>query len=169
MLTARIITPERLKHISETKYQLIDDVLDNVAQADKMFREEVVALASDLTLRGVLRECAHREIPQGWFSPESLPEHASPNDARKELDFKIKNRERVVLEGLGQLFGEAISPLQDAMPTLYCELNAMIKEADTEFKSRHNDSWSEAKLCSAGLEQNIRERLEELTAPPSCL
>lgn len=164
MLTARTITPEHLKHISEMKDQLIGDVLDNVARADKLFREEVVALASDLTLRGILRECAHREIPQGWFNPESLPEHASPNDALEELDFKIKNQKRVVEEGLGYLFGEAIIPLQDAMPTLYGELNAMIKEANTEFKSRRNDSCNEAKLYSAGLEQNIRERLEELTS-----
>lgn len=99
MLTPRTITPEHLKRISEMKDQLIDDVLDNVAQADKMFREEVVALASDLTLRSVLREYAYREIPQGWFNPESLPEHASPNDELEELEFKIKNRERVVEEG----------------------------------------------------------------------
>lgn len=169
MLTARTITPEHLKHISDTKYQLIGDVLDNVAQADKLFREEVVALASDLTLRGIIRECAHREIPQGWFNPEPLPEHASPNDALKELDFKINNRKRVVEEGLGHLFGEGIRPLQDAMPGLYDELTTMIKEADTEFKNRRKDSWSEAKLCSAALERNMRERLEELTAPPSCL
>lgn len=169
MLTPRTITPEHLKRISEMKDQLIDDVLDNVAQADKMFREEVVALASDLTLRSVLREYAYRAIPQGWFNPESLPEHASPNDELEELDFKIKNRKRVVEEGLGHLFGEAIRPLQDAMPGLHGELNAMIKEADTEFKSRRKDSWSEAKLCSAALEQKIRERLEELTYPPHCL
>lgn len=100
MLTPRTITPEHLKRISEMKDQLIDDVLDNVAQADKMFREEVVALASDLTLRSVLREYAYRKIPQGWFNPESLPEHASPNDELEELEFKIKNRERVVEGGL---------------------------------------------------------------------
>lgn len=166
MLTARTITPERLKHISGTKYQLIGDVLDNVAHADKLFREEVVALASDLTLRGILRECAYREIPQGWFNPESLPEHASPNDELEELEFKIKNRKRVVEEGLGHLFGEAIRPLQDMMPALYGELNTMIEEADTEFKNRRNDSWSDAKLCSAALERNMRERLEELASPP---
>jgi hypothetical protein len=165
MLTARTIIPERLKHISGTKYQLIGDVLDNVAQADKLFREEVVALASDLTLRGILRECAYKEIPLGWFNPEPLPEHASPNDELEELDFKIKNQKRVVEEGLGYLFGEAISPLQDAMPTLYGELNAMIKEADTEFKNRCNDSWGEGKLYSAALEQKIREQIEELTHP----
>lgn len=169
MLTARTITPEHLKRISEMKDQLIGDVLDNVAQADKLFREEVVALASALTLRGILRECAYREAQQGWFNPESLPEHASPNDELEELEFKIKNRERVVLEGLGHLFGEAISPLQNMMPGLYGELNAMIKKADTEFKSRRKDSWSEAKLCSAALERNMRERLAELTCPPSCL
>lgn len=164
MLTARIITPERLNRISETKYQLIGDVLDNVARADKLFREEVVALASDLTLRGILRECAHREAQQGWFNPEFLPAHASPNDVLKELDFKIANRKRVVEEGLGHLFGEAISPLQDAMPGLHDELTTIIEEADTEFKSRRKDSWSEAKLCSAALERNMRERLEELTS-----
>ena len=169
MLTARTITPEHLKYISKMKYQLIGDVLDNVARADKLFREEVVELASDVTLRGILRECAYREAQQGWFNPESLPEHASPNDELEELDFKIKNQKRVVEEGLGYLFGEAISPLQDAMPTLYGELNAMIKKADTEFKSRRKDSWSEAKLCSAALERNMRERLEELTYHPSCL
>lgn len=169
MLTARTITPERLKHISEMKYQLIGDVLDNVARADKLFREEVVALASDLTLRGILRECVYREAQQGWFNPEVLPEHTSPNDALKELDFKIVNRKRVVEEGLGHLFGEAIRPLQDMMPGLYDELTAIIEEADTEFKSRRNDSCNEAKLYSAGLERNIRERFEELTAPPHCL
>lgn len=169
MLTPRTITPEHLKCISEMKYQLIGDVLDNVARADKMFREEVVALASALTLRGILMECVYREAQQGWFNPEVLPEHTSPNDALKELDFKIVNRKRVVEEGLGHLFGEAISPLQDVMPALYGELNAMIKEADTEFKSRYSDSWSKAKLCSAALERNIRERLEVLTAPPHCL
>lgn len=169
MLTARTITPEHLKRISETKYQLIGDVLDNVARADKLFREEVVALASDVTLRGVLRECVYREAQQGWFNPESLPEHASPNEALNELDFKIKNQQRVVEKSFSHLFGEAIQPLQDVMPALHDELNAMIKEADTEFKSRRKDSWSEAKLCSAALEQKIRERLEELTAPPRCL
>ena len=99
MLTARTITPEHLKSISEMNDRLIGEVLDNVARADKLFREEVVALASDLTLRSVLREYAYREIPQGWFNPESLPEHASPNDELEELEFKIKNRERVVEEG----------------------------------------------------------------------
>lgn len=49
MLAPRIITPEHLKHISD---HLIGKVLDDVGQADKMFREEVVTLASDLTLRG---------------------------------------------------------------------------------------------------------------------
>ena len=166
MLTARTITPEHLKRISEMKDQLIDDVLDNVAQADKMFREEVVALASDLALRGVLRECAYREAQQGWFNPESLPEHASPNDELEELEFKIKNRKRVIEEGLGHLFGEAIRPLQDAMPALYGELNAMIREVEAAFKSRRKDSWSEAKLYSAALERNIRERLEALTSQP---
>lgn len=166
MLTARKITPERLKHISEMKYQLIGDVLDNVARADKLFREEVVALASDLTLRGILRECAYREAQQGWFNPESLPEHASPNEALEELDFKIKNRKRVIDEGLGHLFGEAIRPLQDTMPGLYGELNAMIREVEVAFKSRRKDSWSEAKLHSAALERNIRERLEPLTSQP---
>lgn len=169
MLTARTITPEHLKSISSMKDRLIGDVLNNVSRADKMFREEVVALASDLTLRGILRECAYREIPQGWFNPESLPEHASPNEALEELDFKIKNQERVVEDGLGHLFSEAISPLQDAMPALYGELLVMIEEADTEFKSRHNDSCNEAKLYSAALERNIRERLDKLTCPPSCL
>ena len=166
MLTARIITPEHLKRISEMKDQLIDDVLDNVARADKLFREEVVALASDLTLRGILRECAYREAQQGWFNPEVLPKHTSPNDALKELEFKIANRKRVVEEGLGHLFGEAIRPLQDMMPGLYDELTAIIEEADTEFKSRRKDSWSEAKLYSAALERNIRERLEALTSQP---
>lgn len=166
MLTPRTITPEHLKRISETKYQLIGDVLDNVAQADKMFREEVVALASDLTFRGILRECVHREIPLGWFNSESLPEHASPNEALEELDFKIKNRKRVVEEGLGHLFGEAIRPLQDAMPGLHGELTAMIREVEAAFKSRRKDSWSEAKLYSAALERNIRERLEALTSQP---
>lgn len=166
MLTPRTITPEHLKRISEMKDQLIDDVLDNVAQADKMFREEVVALASDVTLRGVLREYAYREIPQGWFKPESLPEYASPSVVLEELEFKIKNRERVVLEGLGHLFGEAIRPLQEAMPGLYDELTAMIREVEAAFKSRRKDSWSEAKLYSAALELNIRERLEALTSQP---
>lgn len=165
MLTARTITPEHLKSISEMNDRLIGEVLDNVARADKLFREEVVALASDLTLRGILREYAYREIPQGWFNPESLPEHASPNDELEELDFKIKNRKRVIDEGLGHLFGEAIRPLQDTMPALYGELTAMIREADAVFKSRRKDSWSEAKLYSAALERNIRERIEELTAP----
>lgn len=169
MLTARTITPERLKHISDMTNLLIGDVLDNVARADKLFREEVVALASDLTLRGILRECAYREIPQDWFNPESLPEHASPNDELEELEFKIKNQKRVIEEGLGHLFGEAIRPLQDMMPALYGELLAMIEEADTEFKSRHNDSCNEAKRYSAVLERNIQERLEELTSPPHCL
>lgn len=163
MLTPRTITPEHLKYISEMKYQLIGGVLDNVAQVDKLFREEVVALASDLTLRSVLRECVYREAQQGWFNPEVLPEHTSPNDALKELDFKIANRKRVVEEGLGHLLGKAIRPLQDVMPGLYDELTAIIEEADTEFKNRRNDSWSEAKLYSAALEQNIRERIEELT------
>lgn len=166
MLTAKTITPEHLKNISDMTNLLIGEVLDNVAQADKTFREEVVALASDLTLRGILREYVRREIPQGWFNPESLPEHTSPYEALNELEFKIKNRERVVLEGLGHLFGEAIRPLQDAMPALYGELLAMIEEADTEFKNRRKDSWSEAKLYSAVLERNIRERLEELTISP---
>lgn len=166
MLTARTITPERLKHISEMKYQLIGDVLDNVARADKLFREEVVALASDLTLRGILRECAYREAQQGWFNPEVLPKHTSPNDALKELEFKIANRERVVEEGFSSLFSEAIRPLQDAMPALYGELNAMIREVEAAFKSRRKDSWSEAKLYSAALELNIRERLEALTSQP---
>ena len=169
MLTARTITPERLKRISNMTDQLIGEVLDNVAQADKTFREEVVALASDLTLRGILRECVHREIPQGWFNSESLPEHASPYRVLEELDFKIKNRERVVEEGLGLPFREAISPLQGMMPALYGELLAMIEEADTEFKSRRNDSCNEAKLCSAALERNMRERLEELTRTPNYL
>lgn len=35
--------------------------------------------------------------------------------------------------------------------------------------SRRNDSCNEAKLYSAGLEQNMRERLEELTNSPSRL
>ena len=166
MLTARTITPERLKHISEMKYQLIGDVLDNVARADKLFREEVVALASDLTLRGILRECAYREAQQGWFNPEVLPKHTSPNDALKELEFKIANRKRVVEEGFSSLFSEAIRPLQDAMPALYGELNAMIREVEAAFKSRRKDSWSEAKLYSAALELNIRERLEALTSQP---
>lgn len=169
MLTARKITPERLKHISEMKYQLIGDVLDNVARADKLFREEVVALASDLTLRGILRECAYREAQQGWFNPEVLHKHTSPNDALKELEFKIANRKRVVEEGFSSLFSEAIRPLQDAMPGLHGELTAMIMEADAAFKSRRNGSWSEAKLCSAALERKMRERLEELTSPPHCL
>ena len=166
MLTARTLTPERLKHISEMKYQLIGDVLDNVARADKLFREEVVALASDLTLRGILRECAYREAQQGWFNPEVLPKHTSPNDALKELEFKIANRERVAEEGFSSLFSEAIRPLQDAMPALYGELNAMIREVEAAFKSRRKDSWSEAKLYSAALELNIRERLEALTSQP---
>lgn len=169
MLTPRTITPEHLKRISEIKDQLIDNVLDNVAQADKMFREEVVALASDLTLRSVLREYAYREIPQGWFNPESLPEHASPNDELEELEFKIKNRERVVEKSFSHLFGEAIQPLQDVMPALYGELTVMIEEADAAFKSCYSDSWSKAKLCSAALERNIRERLEVLTSLPRCL
>lgn len=169
MLTARTITPERLKRISNMTDHLIGEVLDNVAQADKTFREEVVALASDLTLRGILRECAYREIPQGWFNPESLPAHSSPSDELEELEFKIKNRKRVIDEGLGHLFGDAISPLQGMMPALYGELLVMIEGADTEFKTRRNDSCNEAKLCSAGLEQNIRERLEVLTGTPRCL
>ena len=163
MLTARTITGERLKCISD---QLIGKVLDNVAQADKTFREEVVALASDVTLRSVLKERVYREIPQGWFKPESLPEHASPSVVLEELEFKIKNRKRVVLEGLGHLFGEAIRPLQEAMPGLYNELTAIIEEVDAAFKSRRKDSWSEAKLYSAALERNIRERLEALTSQP---
>lgn len=166
MLTVRTITPEHIEHISNMTVQLIGEALDNVAQADKTFREEVVALASDLTLRGILRECVRREIPKGWFNPESLPEHTSPYDALNELEFRIKNRERVVEEGLGHLFGEAIRPLQGTMPALHGELLAMIEEADTEFKSRRNDSCNEAKLCSAALERKMRERLEELASPP---
>lgn len=54
------------------------------------------------------------------------------------------------------------------MPGLHNELTTMIREAEAAFKSRRNDSWSEAKLCSAALERNMRERLEELTYPPSC-
>lgn len=166
MLTARTITPERLKRISNMTDHLIGEVLDNVAQADKTFREEVVALASDLTLRGILRECAYREIPQGWFNPESLPAHSSPSDVLEELEFKIKNRKRVIDEGFSSLFSEAIRPLQDAMPGLHGELNAMIREVESAFKSRRKDSWSEAKLYSAALERNIRERLEALTSQP---
>lgn len=169
MLTARTITPERLKHISAAKDRLIGEVLDNVARADKLFREEVVALASDVTLSGVLRECVYREAQQGWFNPESLPEHASPNEALNELDFKIKNQERVVEKSFSHLFGEAIQPLQDVMPALYGELTVMIEEADAAFKSCYSDSWSKAKLCSAALERNIRERLEVLTSLPRCL
>ena len=101
-----------------------------------------------------------------WFNPEVLPKHTSPNDALKELEFKIANRKRVVEEGLGHPFGEAIHPLQDMMPGLYDELTAIIEEADTEFKSRRNDSCNEAKLYSAALERNIRERLEALTSQP---
>lgn len=166
MLTARTITPEHLKSVSEMNDRLIGEVLDNVARADKLFREEVVALASDLTLRGILRERVYQEMSQGWFNPESLPEHASPNDELEELEFKIKNRKRVIDEGLGHLFSEAIRPLQDTMPGLHGELLAKIKESETEFKSRRNDSWSEAKLYSAALERNIRERLEALTSQP---
>lgn len=166
MLTARTITPERLKRITNMTDQLIGEVLDNVAQADKTFREEVVALASGLTLRGILRECVYREIPQGWFKPESPPEHASPYDALEKLDFKIKNRQRVVEEGFSHLFSEAISPLRDMMPALYGELTAIIGEADTEFKSRRNDNWNGAKVCSTALEQKIGARLEELANPP---
>ena len=52
------------------------------------------------------------------------------------------------------------------MPALYGELNAMIREVEAAFKSRRKDSWSEAKLYSAALELNIRERLEALTSQP---
>lgn len=59
----------------------------------------------------LMRTLPYREMRPGWFNPESLPEHASPNDELEELEFKIKNRRRVVEEGFSSLFSEAIRPL----------------------------------------------------------
>lgn len=155
MLTAKTFTPKQIKAQSvqreETK-RTIEDVICRVHKADLLFCDSaryLPVLGSDVLCLHIDHQAKRISYDQLVLEVEKI--EAKARETNRELRVKFDEK-----------FMSAIAPLKNKIPSLYSELEEMVRSASSRFNEPSRGACGdEASEYSSDLEHALCERLHK--------